>query len=214
MQFSNTTHCQLAPLVGNEAFYSCRSWTKLGLPVQHDLLRRSRLHLCQLVQRFVQLAVDEASRLTGILVSIKCVRAAQVRDCWHPTDSSVMRLAPLTSPSHSSPPLSYFTSFTLLTPPSHPPSFPHFPPSLPSLFPSLPSLPTSLSPSPPSLSLPPHLPLTYLSLSPPSLTSLSPPSLTSLSHLPLSPPSLTSLPHLPLSPPSLTSLPLSLTSTI
>ena len=54
------------------------TWSSLHLPVCHTLLLRSRCYLCSLVMRFVQLALSEASKITGILVSIKCARTAQV----------------------------------------------------------------------------------------------------------------------------------------
>ncbi len=50
----------------------------MGLPVCHELLRDGREYLCGLVRRFVSLVLEEASKMTGILVSIKCVRASQV----------------------------------------------------------------------------------------------------------------------------------------
>ena len=54
------------------------SWTELHLPVCHALLLRSRCYLCSLVMRFAELALSEASKITGILVSIKCARTTQV----------------------------------------------------------------------------------------------------------------------------------------
>ena len=54
------------------------SWSDLNLPVCHVLLLRSRYYLCSLVMRFAQLVLSEASKMTGILVSIKCVRTTQV----------------------------------------------------------------------------------------------------------------------------------------
>ena len=54
------------------------SWSDLHLPVCHALLLRSRHYLCSLVMRFAQLVLSEASKMTGILVSIKCVRTTQV----------------------------------------------------------------------------------------------------------------------------------------
>lgn len=65
---------------GSFILTAAESWTKLGLPVQHGLLRQSQLYLCQLVQQFVQFSVEEASKIAGILVSIKCVRATHLKE--------------------------------------------------------------------------------------------------------------------------------------
>ena len=54
------------------------SWAELHLPVCHALLLRSRCYLCSLAMRFAELALSEASKITGILVSIKCARTTQV----------------------------------------------------------------------------------------------------------------------------------------
>ena len=54
------------------------SWTDLNLPVCLSLLTRSQLYLCQLVLKFAHLSLSEATKMSGILVSIKCVRTTQV----------------------------------------------------------------------------------------------------------------------------------------
>ena len=59
-------------------FLQSSSWSDLHLPVCHALLLRSRYYLCSLVMRFAQLALSEASKITTILVSIKCARATQL----------------------------------------------------------------------------------------------------------------------------------------
>ena len=81
----NTDTCTSYYLLSSVIFMHCRSWVKLGLPVSRDLLKRSKEYMCFLVARFVNLTLEEASKITGILVSIKCARTNQVcENLWYP----------------------------------------------------------------------------------------------------------------------------------
>jgi len=59
----------------------CRSWSELGLPVCGRMLAKAQSYLCSLVVRFICITMDEAAKINGILVSIKCFRASQVGYC-------------------------------------------------------------------------------------------------------------------------------------
>jgi len=45
------------------------------------MLVKAQSYLCSLVVRFIRLTMDEAAKINGILVSIKCFRASQVGYC-------------------------------------------------------------------------------------------------------------------------------------
>lgn len=61
--------------------FNCSSWVKLGLPLDPSLLSHASQYLCSLVAQFISLVLGEASRIHGLLVSMKCIRTTQVCEC-------------------------------------------------------------------------------------------------------------------------------------
>jgi len=59
-------------------FYHDRTWVSLGLPVCRSLLRRSSDYMCQIVDRYISACQHEAGQLSGVLLSIKCIRTCKV----------------------------------------------------------------------------------------------------------------------------------------
>ena len=77
---SSSVHCKCMLFFLSLSFNPCSSWVKLGLPLDPSLLSHASQYLCGLVAQFISLVLGEASRINGLLVSMKCTRTTQVSD--------------------------------------------------------------------------------------------------------------------------------------